>query len=273
MRRLIVLLEASDYWNAEFDRILPQLNAAFDRLPEPEQAKTQELEATFNHGDREPFIQWARSVVPDAFQNHPAIEPIVSEPDDKIDAKTIVLGEYVTADERTQFLAACEFWATEVQANAYETGYKPEAEEVLLLFAHFAKSYATVHFGTLFRGTSGMTRRQAAAIVRYHKSKTFDLSESKLSSWTTNPQVAERFASKTGGIVLQYPAHHFKIFVSMNDVWNSMSSAEKKQFDGIHVGSSETEIIVYNPPSLVVTSNNIHRFTPDRSIYDLLKFN
>ena len=171
---------------------------------------------------------------------------------------------YADEDERTQFLAVCEFWTTEVQGNDYETGYKDEGEEALLAFTHLAKKYRHTHFESLYRGTRGITRQKAATIIRHNKTMTFDLSESKLSSWTTNPEVAERFASKNGGVVLRFSVSDFEIFLSFDNLWGDMTQKEQQQFNGIEIGAKESEVLVINPPSLSVSAVNIHRFTPNR---------
>ena len=169
--------------------------------------------------------------------------------------------------ERAEFLETCEYWAGEVENNEFENT-KGEFENTLLRLAHIAEQYTHVDFKSLFRGTRGITRKKATAMLKYNRSVTFDMSESVLTSWTTNPQIAERFASKNGGVVLQYNTDDLEVFLSFADLWRRMSRQEQETYRDIHLPVEEAEVLVKNPPSLTVTSRNIYRFTPDRRLRD-----
>lgn len=175
-------------------------------------------------------------------------------------------------DEREEFLETCAFWSGEVQGNEFEDGYKSETEENLLAYAHIAQDYRDIHFQSLYRGTRGISRQKANAIVKYNHSMTFDLSESKMSSWTTNPQIAERFASKNGGVVLRYSVSDFEIFLSFADLWQKLSKDEKSKYRDIIVAAEENEVLIINPPSVTVTNYNIHPFTPDQRLRDRMNY-
>ena len=176
------------------------------------------------------------------------------------------------SDEYDQFLGLCDIWGETVQGNEFEDGGKSEVEAELMTLDHIAKNFRTVHFRSIYRGTRGITRQKAAAILRHNRSMTFDMSQSVLSSWTTNPSVAERFASKNGGIVLRYNVEDFKVFLSFSEIWGYLSGEEKRRYSGIDLGAEEAEILVINPPEIVVTSVNIHRFAPDNRLRDRSMF-
>jgi hypothetical protein len=159
--------------------------------------------------------------------------------------------------QREKFLELLDFWCAEVQGNEFEYGYKNEAEPELLALEELTRPYRTVHFKMLYRGTGGISRQKASVIRRYKKQMTFDMTESVLSSWTTNPDVARDFAEKFKGTVLSYPTSTFDVFLSFSDVWHSMNQREQKDYGSIRIGASEAEVLVRHPPQLTVTYWNV----------------
>jgi hypothetical protein len=58
------------YYQAEYDRLLPRLTAAYEHASPTEQQRLSQLDEAFRTGDRRRFIAWARTVIPAAF-SHP----------------------------------------------------------------------------------------------------------------------------------------------------------------------------------------------------------
>lgn len=63
---------------AEHDRLLPMLQKAYARASSSEQKRLEDLEKKFLEGDLQPFISWAKRVVPGSFSSFKSIETVAS---------------------------------------------------------------------------------------------------------------------------------------------------------------------------------------------------
>lgn len=57
-----------DHFKAEYDRLLPELNKAYDALDDDGKERVARLDDLFHAGDRAGLIAWAQETLPDAFR-------------------------------------------------------------------------------------------------------------------------------------------------------------------------------------------------------------
>lgn len=163
---------------------------------------------------------------------------------------------------RGEFLAAIEIWASDMQNSDYESN-KPEIEEILLRHEEIAAAYRQVEHKALFRGT-GISHGELAALRRGER-VTVDMSESRLTSWSTNPEVASRFVQSyyrhfegDHAIVAVFATSAMPVFLDFRALWAGMTKKEQKYYQGIRVAVEENEVIVQHSPEFVITKENVY---------------
>lgn len=163
---------------------------------------------------------------------------------------------------RDEFLEAVEIWASDMQNNDYESN-KPYIEEILLRHEDIAAAYRQVEHKALFRGT-GISEDELAAL-RGGRRVTVDMSQSRLTSWSTNPEVASRFIQSyyrhfegDHAIVAAFPTQSMTVFLDFRALWAAMTRKERKTYPGIHVAVQEQEVVILHSPSFVITKENVY---------------